>query len=288
DELNCHIQKQGEHWIRTTNPTKVKELTIGVTGCVELEPNTEVRLVRWSAVRAVRTRISVGKDDYKSDIAPNEVEDTDSDRSSDVESIPAIAMYHSLSNTDVYKEREPEEMALSSKLLPALDMLSREFPNFVRIETLPLATLDDRMHVATHLYDSGLIITANPLPSLVESSVSEQMSNEENLEDTEDDLKTSSEGSDCDGGRSLDQWDPDEMEQFTSSSSDANADEYEHQASMTYNIHGNSSSDGEGHLTTTRFLSHSMNIGGKGVAKQSKGRSRTKRNTKMCCALKAN
>ncbi|KAF7233337.1 hypothetical protein EG68_08976 [Paragonimus skrjabini miyazakii] len=288
DERNCHVQKQGEHWIDFANLTEVKELATGVTGCVELEPDTEVRLIRWSAVRAVRTRIAIGKDDYEPDTTPNEVEDAYSDSSAEEESTPAIAVYHSVNNTDVYKEREPEEMALSSKLLPALDMLSREFPNFVRIETLPLETLDDRMHVAAHLYESGLLVTANPLPSLDESSSSEQMSSDENFEDAEDDLKTGSDSSDDDYGRSLDQWDPDEMEQFTFSSSDLDADEYEHQAPTNYNIHENSSSGDEEHLSTTRFPSNSMNVGVIDVIKQSKTKNRTKQKSKKKSAGKFN
>ncbi|KAF6768057.1 hypothetical protein AHF37_03832 [Paragonimus kellicotti] len=108
DERDCHVQRQGEHWIDIANPTEVKELAAGVTGCVELEPDTEVRLVRWSAVRAVRPRMAIGKDDYEPDITPNEIEDADSDSSVDGESTTAIAVYHSLNNTDVYKERDPE------------------------------------------------------------------------------------------------------------------------------------------------------------------------------------
>lgn len=111
DELCCHVQKQGERWTRRRAPADPKSPNpSGVVDCVELEPDTEIRLVRWSAFRVMRTRIS-------SESNKIDVDATDANESGDQEEPDIlVAMYHSLDNTNVYKEYDLKELALELKV----------------------------------------------------------------------------------------------------------------------------------------------------------------------------
>ncbi|KAA0191349.1 Lysine-specific demethylase NO66, partial [Fasciolopsis buskii] len=179
DELCCHVQKQGERWTRRRAPADPKSPNpSGVVDCVELEPDTEIRLVRWSAFRVMRTRIS-------SESNKIDVDATDANESGDQEEPDIlVAMYHSLDNTNVYKEYDLKELALELKLLPAVDCLAKAFPDFVAIEDLPLATIEEKMEVAIGLYDAGLVVTRYPLEA--KDSCDEETEDERSNDDSGD------------------------------------------------------------------------------------------------------
>ncbi|TPP56448.1 Lysine-specific demethylase NO66 [Fasciola gigantica] len=192
DELFCHVQKQGERWVCHRSPKgSTSPVASGVTDVVELEPDTEIRLVRWSAVRVTRTRISSDSEDVHGDAA-------DQDGAADNKKANLlVAMYHSLDNTNVYKEHELKELALEIRLLPAVDCLAKAFPDFVAIEDLPLNSVEEKMEAAIGLYEAGLIVTRYPLQP-AESSDDE----DEPSDDVESDVDSNEIDSEYEGERS--------------------------------------------------------------------------------------
>ncbi|GAA52775.1 lysine-specific demethylase NO66 [Clonorchis sinensis] len=222
EELMCHVRSQGERWSLCTAAEDGSggSKKPGVVDLVELEPDTKVRLVRWSAVRAVRTRVASATGAPVS----NRDESTDDEGSgseSEEEPKDLIAVYHSLSNTNVYKERPLDEMALHRKLLPALDYLARQYPSFVKVDNLPLATLDDRMNAAIGLYEAGLLITREPLSPMDDAVTSSE--DEAESEGSSDNVTHSFEEED--DPTDSDDLDPDEL--VDEESDDENGDEEE-------------------------------------------------------------
>ncbi|TGZ55486.1 hypothetical protein CRM22_010396 [Opisthorchis felineus] len=211
EELMCHVRSQGERWSMFTaaEEESAGSKKPGVVDLVELEPDTKVRLVRWSAVRAVRTRVAsaIGVPVSSRD----ESTDDESSGSESEDPKDLIAVYHSLSNTNVYKERPLDEMALHRKLLPALDYLARQYPSFVKVDNLPLATLDDRMNAAIGLYEAGLLITREPLSPMDDAVNSSE--DEEESEGSSDNVTHSFEEEDTseDDPTDSDDLDPDEL-----------------------------------------------------------------------------
>ncbi|OON18806.1 cupin family protein [Opisthorchis viverrini] len=213
EELMCHVKSQGERWcmFTTAEGESGGSKKPGVVDLVELEPDTKIRLVRWSAVRAVRTRVASATGAP----ASGQDESTDDEGSgSESEEDPKdlIAVYHSLSNTNVYKERPLDEMALHRKLLPALDYLARQYPSFVKVDNLPLATLDDRMNAAIGLYEAGLLITKEPL-SPMDDAVSSSEDEEESEGSSDNVTHSFEEDEDTieDDPTDSDDLDPDEL-----------------------------------------------------------------------------
>lgn len=101
----------------------------------ELEPDTAVRLVRRNAVRLV-------------------VEED------------SVRLYHSLDNSRVYQERDPQWVELDAERAPAVEALLHAYPGYLRIQELPLQGPTECMELASLLYDRGLLLTREPLDSV--------------------------------------------------------------------------------------------------------------------------
>lgn len=52
------------------------------------------------------------------------------------------------------------------QLAPAVEFLIHNYPEYVTVDSLPSPTLDERVEIASVLYDKGLLITGEPLESL--------------------------------------------------------------------------------------------------------------------------
>ncbi|RWS11651.1 bifunctional lysine-specific demethylase and histidyl-hydroxylase NO66-like protein [Dinothrombium tinctorium] len=85
-----------------------------IEGSVELEPDIEIKLIRHGVVRLVME------------------EDT-------------VRLYHTLENSRVYHEFEPQYIDIGADKAPAVEYLLRSYPNYISIDQLPLATLDDKV-----------------------------------------------------------------------------------------------------------------------------------------------
>lgn len=53
-------------------------------------------------------------------------------------------------------------------------MLIQSYPDYVKVDDLPAATVDERIEVASVLYDKGLVITGEPLDSVHEEVLTDE------------------------------------------------------------------------------------------------------------------
>jgi len=107
-----------------------------VVNRVEIDPDTNIRLVRASAARLVQE------------------EDT-------------VKVYYSTENTRLFREVDVEEQFLEvgEELAPAVEHLITTYPAWVKVEDLPVEELEDRMKVAGDLWEKGILLTSEPLES---------------------------------------------------------------------------------------------------------------------------
>ncbi|XP_076464273.1 ribosomal oxygenase 1-like isoform X2 [Babylonia areolata] len=125
-EKSCSIHGAGEFW-------SPKEEV--VRGVVELEPDTTVRIIRHGVLRML----------------------TEEDE---------VRIYHSLENARVYHGNTPQYIEISSEMAPAVEYLIDVYPEYVPIECLPLETLEEKLSIASTLYDKGLLMTEEPLKTM--------------------------------------------------------------------------------------------------------------------------
>lgn len=63
---------------------------------------------------------------------------------------------------------------MSFQVAPAVEVLIQSYPDYVKVDDLPAATVDERIEVASVLYDKGLIITGEPLDSVHEEELTDE------------------------------------------------------------------------------------------------------------------
>jgi lysine-specific demethylase/histidyl-hydroxylase NO66 len=143
EEQLTTIQEQGERWDSNLNR---------VSNVVELEPDTRIRLLRRHCLRVV------------------EQEDNDEDDDN-------LAAYYTTDNARSYHDRPISTLGVDKETLPALEVLFATYPDFMSIDSLPLATIEDKITFASTLYEKGLIRTQYEL----------QHSDEEGDDDDESD-----------------------------------------------------------------------------------------------------
>lgn len=127
EEQVTTIQEQGERWNRTLNR---------VSNVVELQPDTRVRLLRRHCLR-------VAEQDTN-----NEEDDEDN-----------IVAYYTTDNARSYHDRPLSTLGVDKDTLPALEMLFTTYPAFISVESLPLATIEDKITFVSTLYEKGLVRT---------------------------------------------------------------------------------------------------------------------------------
>jgi lysine-specific demethylase/histidyl-hydroxylase NO66 len=128
EEQLTTIQEQGERWNSTLNR---------VSNVVELQPDTRIRLLRRHCLRVVE------QDN-------NEEDDDDEDN---------IVAYYTTDNARSYHDRPISTLGVDKETLPALEILFTIYPQFTSIDSLPLATIEDKITFASTLYEKGLIRT---------------------------------------------------------------------------------------------------------------------------------
>ncbi|XP_076360505.1 bifunctional lysine-specific demethylase and histidyl-hydroxylase NO66 isoform X2 [Tachypleus tridentatus] len=104
-----------------------------VVGAAELDPDTEIKFVRQGVIRLVM------EEEY-------------------------VRLYHTLENSRIYHEEEPQYIDIGGERAPAVEFLLHSYPEYVSIDALPLPTLEEKMDLASLLYDKGLLVTREPLP----------------------------------------------------------------------------------------------------------------------------
>ncbi|KAG0410333.1 hypothetical protein HPB47_012545 [Ixodes persulcatus] len=71
----------------------------------------------------------------------------------------SVRLYHSLDNSRVYQERDPQWVELDAERAPAVEALLHAYPGYLRIQELPLQGPTECMELASLLYDRGLLLT---------------------------------------------------------------------------------------------------------------------------------
>jgi hypothetical protein len=128
EEQLTTIQEQGERWNSDFNR---------VSNVVELEPDTRIRLLRRHCLRVVE------QDDNN-----NEEDEEDN-----------IVAYYTTDNARSYHDRPLSTLGVDKETLPALEMLFTIYPEFTSIDSLPLATIEDKITFVSTLYEKGLVRT---------------------------------------------------------------------------------------------------------------------------------
>ncbi|UJR36973.1 hypothetical protein I4U23_029681 [Adineta vaga] len=126
EEQLTTIQEQGERWNSDLNR---------VSNVVELQPDTRVRLLRRHCLRVVE---------------PDNQEEEEEDN---------LVAYYTTDNARSYHDRPISTLGVDKETLPALEMLFLSYPEFISIDSLPLATIEDRITFVSTLYEKGLVRT---------------------------------------------------------------------------------------------------------------------------------
>ncbi|CAF2486897.1 unnamed protein product [Rotaria sp. Silwood2] len=151
EEQLTTIQEQGERWNNDLNR---------VSNVVELEPDTRIRLLRRHCLRVVEH--------------DNNEEDDDDN----------IVAYYTTDNARSYHDRPLSTLGVDKETLPALEMLFTIYPEYISIDSLPLATIEDKITFVSTLYEKGLVRTEYEL----EHSDGEDEEGDESDSDEEDGL----------------------------------------------------------------------------------------------------
>lgn len=122
-EVNRTVQSGGERW----NASKARAVNR-----VEIDPDTEIRLIRAHCLRLVSEE-------------------------------SAIKIYFNVENTREYEEIEPQFLELDSDTAPAIEALIENYPNYTKVENLPIEELDLKMKVVQDLWEKKLLLTKSPL-----------------------------------------------------------------------------------------------------------------------------
>ncbi|XP_070614312.1 ribosomal oxygenase 1 [Erythrolamprus reginae] len=101
---------------------------------VQLEKTTQIRLLRCSIVRLC-----------------NEGD--------------ATLLYYTTENSRVYHKEEPKYCEIESEYIDGIEFLLSSYPNYICVDALPCGTLNDKIALATFLFEKGLVVTKKPLSS---------------------------------------------------------------------------------------------------------------------------
>jgi lysine-specific demethylase/histidyl-hydroxylase NO66 len=118
------VQAGGERW----NVAKQR-----VVNRVEIDPETEIRLIRAHCLRLV------------------------------VEEDTSIRIYYNVENTREYEEVGPQFLELDADTAPGIEALIQHYPNYVKVVDLPIEELDLKMKVVQDLWEKKLLLTKFPL-----------------------------------------------------------------------------------------------------------------------------
>ncbi|XP_020665844.3 ribosomal oxygenase 1 [Pogona vitticeps] len=78
----------------------------------------------------------------------------------------SLLLYYTTENSRVYHKEEPKYCEIEPEYADGIEFLLSSYPNFISVKALPCATLDDKIALATVLFEKGLLITKKPLSSL--------------------------------------------------------------------------------------------------------------------------
>ena len=74
-----------------------------------------------------------------------------------------IRMYYCVENSREYQEVGPQFMDVDSDTAPAIEALIQKYPEYIKVEDLPMDELDGKMKVVQDLWERKLLLTKLPL-----------------------------------------------------------------------------------------------------------------------------
>ncbi|XP_054828196.1 ribosomal oxygenase 1 [Eublepharis macularius] len=77
-----------------------------------------------------------------------------------------MLLYYTTENSRVYHKEEPKYCEIEPEYTDGIEFLLSSYPNYVSVKALPCDTLDDKIALATVLFEKGLLITKSPLFSV--------------------------------------------------------------------------------------------------------------------------
>merc|ERR1711860_407049 len=123
-ESNRCVITGGERWNSSKNR---------VVNRVEIDPDTEIRMIRAQCLRLV----------------------TEEDNQ--------IRIYYCVENTREYEEVDLQSLEVDAEAAPGIQALIQSYPNYIKVEDLPIQELDLKMKVVQDLWEKKLLLTKNPL-----------------------------------------------------------------------------------------------------------------------------
>ncbi|XP_066583682.1 ribosomal oxygenase 1 [Prorops nasuta] len=122
EERECSVVEDGE----TMSANGI------VNNCVEIEPDTRIRLLRSHCARLV-------------------------------EEAGTYKLYYSTENTKEYHEYEPQFLEVEKEFVPAIKEIITHYPEYISVEDLPIEGEDNKIQIAKDLWEKCIVVTKNPL-----------------------------------------------------------------------------------------------------------------------------
>ncbi|CAK9301853.1 unnamed protein product [Gordionus sp. m RMFG-2023] len=72
----------------------------------------------------------------------------------------AVTVYHNLENGRNYREKNMQYFMITLDLLPVIEHLIQNYPNFVKISSFPLIDTHEKIDVALSLYEKGILMVS--------------------------------------------------------------------------------------------------------------------------------
>ncbi|NXU94664.1 RIOX1 oxygenase, partial [Xiphorhynchus elegans] len=74
-----------------------------------------------------------------------------------------VMLYYTTENSRVYHKEEPKFIELDPEYTDSVEFLLSSYPNHVRVDNLPCETLEEKISLATLLFEKGILTTKKPL-----------------------------------------------------------------------------------------------------------------------------
>ncbi|XP_017661834.1 PREDICTED: bifunctional lysine-specific demethylase and histidyl-hydroxylase NO66 [Lepidothrix coronata] len=74
-----------------------------------------------------------------------------------------VMLYYTTENSRVYHKEEPKFFELDPEYTDSIEFLLSSYPNHIRVGNLPCETLEERISLATLLFEKGILTTKKPL-----------------------------------------------------------------------------------------------------------------------------
>ncbi|NWX60377.1 RIOX1 oxygenase, partial [Promerops cafer] len=77
-----------------------------------------------------------------------------------------VMLYYTTENSRVYHKEEPKFLELDPEYTDSIEFLLSSYPNHVSVDNLPCETLEDKISLATLLFEKGILTTKKPLAQI--------------------------------------------------------------------------------------------------------------------------